>query len=48
MRLAFFRNSKELMRILSKDDSCISKLLPFSDHSFNDVKNTCAITTSTE
>ena len=34
--------------ILSKDNSNISKVLLFGDHSFNDVKNTSALTTSIE
>ena len=40
---------KVLMRnILSKDDSNISKVLLYGDHSFNDEKNTSILTDSIE
>ena len=40
---------KVLMRnILSKDDSNISKVLLYGDHSFNDEKNTSILTASVE
>ena len=47
--LTFFNKVQVIdENILSKNDSNISKVLLFGDHSFNDVKNTSVLTASIE
>ena len=48
-RATFFNKLQKIdENILSKDDSVISKMLLYGDHSFNDVKNTSILIASIE
>ena len=48
-RLTFFYKLQSIdANILTKDNSNISKMLLYGDHSFNDEKNTSILTASTE